>query len=153
MPYTAEPPRGRRYGRRGAPYVNPDLRISDADRTEVADRLSKHYGDGRLDQAEFNERLDRAMKAKTHADLNGLLADLPGDELNPPAQPRPQRRPHRPVSRIVLLALVIVVAIAVGHALTAAFVPWVLIGWPVPWLLVGFLVFLWLRARHRSQRW
>ena len=46
-----------------------DLRISDAERAEVADLLSKHYGDGRLDQAEFNERLDQAMKAKTYSDL------------------------------------------------------------------------------------
>src|ERR1700733_15523156 len=57
-----------------------DLRISDAERSEVADLLSKHYGDGRLDQAEFNERLDLAMKAKTYKDLSGLFADLPPTE-------------------------------------------------------------------------
>ena len=153
MSGTYEPPRGRRYARRGAPYVNPGLRISDADRTEVADRLSKHYGDGRLDQAEFNERLDRAMNAKTQADLDGLLADLPGDELKPPVRPQPQPRPHRPVARIAFLALMIVLAFAIGNALMHAFfVPWALIGWPVPWLLIGFVVFLWLRSR-RSHRW
>ena len=56
---------------------NPHMRISDAERAEVTDRLSQHYSDGRLDQAEYNERLDRAMNAKTQSDLDGLFADLP----------------------------------------------------------------------------
>ena len=59
-------------GRRRA-VINPGMRISDADRAEMADHLSKQYGEGRLDQSEFNERLDRAMRAKTQSDLTGLL--------------------------------------------------------------------------------
>ena len=54
-----------------------DLRVSDADRQAVADQLSKHFADGRLDQAEFDERLSQAMNAKTYRDLDGLLTDLP----------------------------------------------------------------------------
>jgi hypothetical protein len=61
--------------RRRISYV--DLRISDAERAEVADLLAKHYGDGRLDEAEFNQRLDQAMRARTYKDLGGLFADLP----------------------------------------------------------------------------
>ena len=53
------------------------MRVSDAERTEMADTLSKHYADGRLDDGEFKVRLDKAMGAKTRADLNGLLVDLP----------------------------------------------------------------------------
>ncbi len=34
--------------------------------------LAQHYGDGRLDQAELDERLSRAMSAKTRADLAGM---------------------------------------------------------------------------------
>ena len=71
--------------RRRASVTNPGMRISDADRAEMADHLSKHYGEGRLDQAEFNERLDRAMRAKTQSDLTWLLTDLPG--LEPARQP------------------------------------------------------------------
>lgn len=59
-----------------------DMRVSDAERAEVADRLSRHFADGRLDQAEFDERISRAMAAKTVGDLKGLfddLPDLPGD--------------------------------------------------------------------------
>ncbi len=69
--------RSSRWTRGSTSSADPNMRISDAERAEVADRLSKHYSDGRLDQAEFNERLDRAMNAKTQADLNGLFADLP----------------------------------------------------------------------------
>src|SRR5580704_7967187 len=66
------------------------MRVSDAERAEVADQLAQHYGDGRLDQAELDERLSRAMGAKTHADLAGITADLP--HLDPrPGSSRPAR--------------------------------------------------------------
>src|SRR5215831_4290211 len=70
-PYNA-PSSGRR-----ASQANPNVRVSHAERTEVTDGLSKHYADGRLDEEEFNERLDRAMKAKTRSDLDGVFDDLP----------------------------------------------------------------------------
>jgi hypothetical protein len=54
-----------------------NMRVSDAERQAVADRLAAHYADGRLDQAEFDERSARAISAKTRADLEGLLDDLP----------------------------------------------------------------------------
>jgi Domain of unknown function (DUF1707) len=68
-------------GRTGWPGAS--MRVSDADRAAAADRLSRHYGDGRLDKAEFDLRLDRAMRATTRADLIGLVSDLP--EGPPPA--------------------------------------------------------------------
>src|SRR5215831_19775698 len=116
-PYNA-PSSGRR-----ASQANPNVRVSHAERTEVTDGLSKHYADGRLDEEEFNERLDRAMKAKTRADLDGLFNDLPGEEpprppAGPPAPPmvRPPRRPSA-LPRIAFLAFVAIVAIMVGQAL------------------------------------
>src|ERR1700760_4706930 len=59
-----------------------DLRVSDAERKAGADQLSKHFADGRLDQAEFDERLSQAMNAKTYRDLDGLLTDLPGTQTS-----------------------------------------------------------------------
>src|SRR5215475_16132622 len=102
---------GSRWARGSTSSANPQMRISDADRAEVADRLSKHYSDGRLDQAEFNERLDRAMNAKTQADLNGLFADLPATDEPGKAvkavrqQDRPPRNRH-PVQRVLGLILI-----------------------------------------------
>src|SRR5258707_1281235 len=58
-------------------YPDQHMRVSDADCSDVADRLARHYGDGRLDQAEFDDRISRAMGAKTVADFQGLFDDLP----------------------------------------------------------------------------
>jgi hypothetical protein len=141
-------------GRRRTGPADPQMRVSDADRAEVADRLSKHYSDGRLDQAEFEERLEQAMKAKTQADLDGLFTDLPAaEEPDKPAR-QPDVRPPagRPRHRAVGLILIIVVAV-VGHALEMPFVPFFWHPWAgsyLPWLLIGLCVFLWLR--HRSGR-
>jgi GntR family transcriptional regulator len=53
------------------------LRVSDAEREAVCGRLAGHLAAGRLDRAEFDDRVRRAMSAKTRADLSGLFADLP----------------------------------------------------------------------------
>jgi hypothetical protein len=58
---------------------NPNLRASDADRDATADRLRQHHADGRLDQDEFQERLDRCFAAKTVGELAELAHDLPDD--------------------------------------------------------------------------
>src|SRR5580658_10777600 len=68
-----------------APYADQHVRVSDAERQEVADRLAEHFASGRLDQAEFDDRIGRAMGAKTRADLSGLFAGLP--ETGAPAVP------------------------------------------------------------------
>jgi|HubBroStandDraft_2_1064218.scaffolds.fasta_scaffold46998_2 hypothetical protein len=90
-----------------AGWPGAGLRVSDADRAAVADRLSRHYGDGRLDKAEFDLRLDRTMRATTRADLMGLLSDLP--EGPPPApadsdqdRSRSQRRLERRLLQVQL---------------------------------------------------
>ena len=55
---------------------SPALRASDADRDRVIDLLRAAVADGRLDQAEFDERLDAALTARTIAALAPLTADL-----------------------------------------------------------------------------
>jgi hypothetical protein len=56
---------------------DPNLRASDADREATADRLRQHHTDGRIDQEEFQERLDRCFAAKTVGELAELTRDLP----------------------------------------------------------------------------
>ena len=58
-------------------YADQHIRVSDADRNAVAEQLGVHYADGRLDQAEFDDRISRTMAAKTRGDLAGLFDDLP----------------------------------------------------------------------------
>ncbi len=55
------------------------LRVSDADRHRVADRLREAAGEGRLDLEELDERLEATYRAKTYADLRPITADLPAD--------------------------------------------------------------------------
>jgi hypothetical protein len=150
---TARDTRWARGSARRASSADPLMRVSDAERADVADRLSKHYSDGRLDQAEFNERLDRAMKARTQSDLAGLFADLPaaegpGKAVRQPAADPPNRRPRH---RVIGLVLIIVIAAVIGHALAGWFIPlffWhALTGSFITWLLIGACIFLWLRSR------
>jgi len=142
--------------RRGGWY-DPTMRVGDAERGDIIDRLSKHYSDGRLDHAEFSERLDQAMAAKTMADLAGLLMDLPGGAPMPPQvtgsrrhqrrvlklqlehhrlqlkqQLHEQRRAERQqrlqaMRWLPLLLAVLVAAIVVIHALTHSVLAWVLL--------------------------
>jgi hypothetical protein len=63
-------------------------RASDAERNHAIDRLRAAYVEGRLDQEEFDERSDAALKAKTVGQLDRLFHDLP-DSYPHGAQPRP----------------------------------------------------------------
>jgi Domain of unknown function (DUF1707) len=73
---------------------DPRMRASDADRERTASLLREHHAAGRLDAAEFNDRLDQAFAARTMGDLDALLADLPGIDLYrlPAASIRPAPR-------------------------------------------------------------
>ena len=116
------------------PASDQHMRVSDAERQAVADRLAEHFTSGRLDQAEFDERVGRAMSAKTRADLTGLFEDLPEtgapaatDPTDPTGQPR--RRHRHP---ILLVALIVFVAIAAAHVV-----------WPLLWIgaLIAIVLF------------
>src|SRR5215470_9249652 len=73
----AVPPRRRRGGRMSAdPPSSPAVRASDADRDRVIEMLRAAVADGRLDQAEFDERLDATLAARTIDALAPLTADL-----------------------------------------------------------------------------
>jgi GntR family transcriptional regulator len=66
-------------------YSDQHLRVSDAEREAAAGRLAGHFAAGRLDRAEFDDRVGRAMSARIRADLSGLFAGLP--ETGAPAVP------------------------------------------------------------------
>ncbi|MER5949245.1 DUF1707 domain-containing protein [Streptomyces sp. NPDC001904] len=55
-----------------------DLRASDADREQVAERLRDALAEGRLDMEEFGERLEETYKARTYRELLPVTRDLPG---------------------------------------------------------------------------
>jgi Flp pilus assembly protein TadB len=130
----------------------PGLRIGDTQRAAAADRLAWHFSHGRLEPAELDERLGRAMRATTADDLTALFADLPAVEPVPPAatrgreeQLRAGRPPHarRAARWLILMVALVAVAALVAHALTHSLVAWALV------LLIGAL---WLRRGRVRDR-
>jgi|SRR5262249_18173048 hypothetical protein len=57
------------------------IRVSDADRERVAERLREHFAQGRLSSEELDERISAALGAKTFGDLRRIMTDLPEPEL------------------------------------------------------------------------
>jgi len=56
---------------------------SDGERDQVVALLQRHFADGRLTQAELEERAGAALAARTRDQLSALTADLPGADARP----------------------------------------------------------------------
>jgi hypothetical protein len=61
----------------GNEVARSELRASHEDRDRVVEMLRVSAGDGRLTAEELDERLERAMTARTYGELAKLVADLP----------------------------------------------------------------------------
>jgi len=53
------------------------MRACDADRDRVVEFLSLAYSEGRLSKDEYDDRLAHALSARTYADLDQIVIDLP----------------------------------------------------------------------------
>jgi Domain of unknown function (DUF1707) len=148
--------------RRIRPGYYDNMRVSDAERAEVADLLGRHYSDGRLDKQEFDERVARAMSAKTRGDLDGLFDDLPEPDSAAGTAGRDRsdgsggpgglpgragsygvgrRRGAHPV--LIVVAAVILASLA-WHGLAGIFF--------IPWFAIFVLVAVVLYANRHSHR-
>lgn len=65
-------------------------RVSDAERDAVVEQLRLNMADGRLDIEEYGERVTATLAARTGADLQTVLADLP--QVVPPEEAVRKRR-------------------------------------------------------------
>lgn len=65
-----------------------ELRASHEDRDRVAEVLRVAAGDGRLSADELDERLEKALTARTYGDLAALTRDLPAGHGLAPAAPQ-----------------------------------------------------------------
>ena len=120
----------------------PDLLVSDADRARVAAQLREHYESGRLTLEEFQERLDETHRARTEAQLDRVLRQLPSQKL-PSVNPRDTR--WRSLALQYALVNVIAVLIWVFSGSNGDF-------WP-KWVFVVTLIMFVRRAfghRHRA---
>lgn len=125
------------------------LRAADIDREATATCLRRSYAEGRLDQHEYEERIDRCYAAKHIGELGDLTLDLPQDgprALDPDHLHRwPDTRPHAHTWRLIPL-VPIVIALVVLSALTHRHLLW------LPWPLLIFLLWGPLSRRWRARR-
>jgi hypothetical protein len=139
-------------------YSDQHMRVSDAERSAVAEELGKHYADGRLDQPEFDERITRTMAAKTRGDLAGLFDDLPDTDSTAGAGPAATGMPSTPyrmrrrgggiMRPLIVLALALVCANVAWHAFTSMF-----FFQPLIWLvLFAGIILVLTRGSHRHDR-
>jgi Domain of unknown function (DUF1707) len=56
--------------------------MSNADREQVLARLNTAVGEGRLTLAEFEERVDGVLRARTYGEVEPYLADLPAGTVS-----------------------------------------------------------------------
>ena len=98
-----------------------DLRVSDAERAVVQERLRRAVGDGQLDLHEFDARLQSVWAAKTRGELVRVTADLP--EPPPPPAPPARRRVFSDSdggTAMRVLTIIAACAVAVNVAIWAA---------------------------------
>jgi hypothetical protein len=120
------------------------VRASDRDREAVVALLGEHTGAGRLSMPEFEERVSSAYAARTLAELDVLLADVPTDRAAPV---RSWRRWHMSawlITAVICLAIWSLTSLGTGTWLY--FWPTWVIG---PW---GVVVLGRLLAERRSVR-
>jgi Domain of unknown function (DUF1707) len=104
------------------------LRAGDRDRDRVADVLREQHLAGRLESAEFQERLDRCYAAKTYGELDELIVDLPREEHAPPV-----RQPRRWAVLALVAVIIAVISLSRGHLLWLAIPLFFFVGRPLLW--------------------
>ena len=146
---------------------DPRIRASDADRDRTTSLLREHHAAGRLTAEEFNERMDKALDAKTLGELDQLMADLPAIDLYQlpdaslhrapphfghsllPADPGAHGSPVRFTPGTVAVgALAAVTSVLVAVWAVAAVVG---VGTWFPWWAIVVIPWIWVLIR-RAQR-
>lgn len=84
--------------------MDPNIRIGDAERDEAISRLRAHHAAGRIDMIEFDDRMEKALEARTAGDLKAIFRDLPDEPFDEPAPampfpPRIAAHPYVPAHR------------------------------------------------------
>ena len=94
------------------------VRASDAEREQVSRQLGEHAAAGRLTPEELDERLDAVYAARTHAELDRLLEDLPAAPVpraeDPARKAARARLTHRAGAAAITALLCVGIWLATG---------------------------------------
>ena len=118
--------------------ADPRLRVGDAERGQVIDQLADHHAAGRLTLAEFEERMGSAWTARTGAELEVLVRDLPAPARPARAVPRP-RLDDRTRTYLAVMALLWLIWLVTGAGYP----------WPV-WPMLGWGIGV---VGHQGRAW
>lgn len=135
--------------------ITTGTRASDAERDRIVRELSRHLGDGRIDLAEYDQRVAQVYRTTTREELTGVLADLPTLAPVRPAAPRSrfpiwQRIEATAWLTVSVLVLVIWGAISLGVGEFTYFWPIWVIG---PWgAVLAVRAATGLESGHRYRR-
>lgn len=111
-PYRPSPPPARR-------EESAVFRVGDLERSAACDALAEHYAAGRLDPAELEDRLARAMAARSQGDLRVLFTDLRPRRTVPAAvrSEVPVESSGRDAARPVVAAVMVLALLLAGGML------------------------------------
>ncbi|MGZ4273106.1 MAG: DUF1707 SHOCT-like domain-containing protein [Solirubrobacteraceae bacterium] len=70
------------------------MRLSDVERDQLIDTLSRHAAEGRLEVADLERRVATVLAAQSREEAVTALADLPPLAAESPRRARPTRRGH-----------------------------------------------------------
>jgi hypothetical protein len=95
-----------------------NMRASEADRAQIVDHLRRATDEGRLLVHQFDERVEKALCARTYGELDAIVADLPRGG-HPAKRPRPAEIALRPRPARIAMTAGALAAAAVVASLSA----------------------------------
>ena len=113
------------------------LRASDADRDRVVERLHQAGTEGRLFAHELEERISKALRARTYGDLDEVVFDLPGA-----APERSRSRPRQLLFSHPATAVAVLVLGSIIAFMLAALVVATVIAFGGVWIILAVVVLM-----------
>ncbi|MFT3971597.1 MAG: DUF1707 domain-containing protein [Micropruina sp.] len=126
------------------------LRASDADRTKASGMLADAYAEGRLDNDEYNQRLDQVMSSKSLGELVPVLSDIVPAASGPSAPPlaahfgqgaKPRWLAQFPrwwISMAVMFNLIWLMTVLTSGHMIYYWPMWPMVGTAIP-MIMGFM--------------